>query len=151
MRTAASWGPGRAATSTGYNPTTQPKLWVARPKHAGGTPWARAVTEDCVAIARAEHAKGAKYPELLYNSRLRLTTLACETGGRWSDLTANVVRLLAKAKARQAPEGQRSALSAAWASRWWSLLSVAFQNALASTLVDDKPLLLDGVDDLEPL
>ena len=124
---------------------------MVSPLHANGTPWARAATEDGVAIARAEHAKGAKYPELLYSNRLRLTILACETGGRWSDLTVNVVRLLAKAKARQAPEGQRGTQAAAWASRWWSLLSVASQNALASTLVDDKPLLLDGVDDFEPL
>ena len=86
----------------------------------------------------------------MHNDRLRLTTLATETGGRWSDTCVKVVRLLARAKARQAPEEQRAKVAAAWASRWWSLLVIAGRNCLASTLVDDAPLLLDGTDGEEP-
>ena len=62
------------------------------------------------------------------------------------------MRLLAKAKARSQPEERRSRLAACCASRWWNLLAVTGRNAMAATLVDDKPLLgqLDGVDGDEP-
>ena len=65
----------------------------------------------------------------------------------------HVVRQLAKAKARTQPEERRARLAACWASRWWNLLTVTSRNALASTLVDDKPLLglLNGVDGEEPV
>ena len=36
-------------------------------------------------------------------------------------------------------------------SRWWGMLAVAGRNALAGTLVDDAPNLLDGLDGQEPL
>ena len=62
-----------------------------------------------------------------------------------------MIRLLAKAKARQAPEERRAKVAAAWAARWWSLLSIAARNTLAATLADDKPKALDGFDGEEPL
>ena len=124
---------------------------MTAPLHADGTPWVHAATTDGVAIARGEDNKKRTYPDLVNNGRLRLTTLACETGGRWSSTCAYVVRQLARAKARQAPEERRTRVAAAWASRWWNLLAIAGRNALATTLVDDTPGLLDGVDGDEPL
>ena len=103
-----------------------------------------------MALARGERSKLRTYPELVANNQLRLTTLACETGGRWSATCGHVVRELAKAKARQAPEETRARVAAGWAARWWSLLAVAGRNALAATLVDDKPHTLDGVDGETP-
>ena len=82
---------------------------------------------------------------------MRLTVLACETGGRWSQTCLTVVRLLARAKARNAPEEAQARVAAAWASRWWSLLAIAGRNTLAATIVDDAPQLLDGVDGETPL
>ena len=132
---------------------------MVSPLHADGTPWAgegrgdnrtNAATHDGVAIVRGEREKIRKYPELVNNARLRLTTLANETGGRWSTTCTKVIRLLAKAKARNAPEDRRGLVAAAWASRWWGMLSIAGRNALAATLVDDKPQLLDGCDCEEP-
>ena len=128
------------------------------PLHADGRPWVNAdnglgdaATTDGVAIARGERDKARTYPDLVNNNRLRLTTLACETGGKWSTTCLKVIRLLAKAKARQAPEARRARVAAAWASRWWSLLSVAARNTLAATLADEKPRTLDGFDGEEPL
>ena len=123
---------------------------MTAPLHADGRPWLHADTTDGVAVARGEDKKLRTYPELVNNSRLRLTTLACETGGRWSVTCCYVVRQLATAKARQAPEEKRSKVAAGWASRWWGMLSVAGRNALAGTLVDDAPSLLDGTDGQEP-
>ena len=124
---------------------------MVSPLHTDGTPWPRAAAVDGVAIQRAEREKERTYHDLLGSSRLRLTTLATETGGRWSDQAVTLVRLLAKSKARQAPEAQQQQAAAAWASRWWSLLSITARNALASTLVDDKPLAFEASDDVEPL
>jgi len=124
---------------------------MTSPLHANGTPWAHANTTDGVAIARGEKDKRDTYPDLVNNGRLRLTTLATETGGRWSSTCMTVVRLLARAKARPVPEERRARVAAAWASRWWSLLAIAARNTLAATLVDDKPKLLDGFDAEEPL
>ena len=124
---------------------------MTAPLHADGTPWVHAATTDGVAIARGEDNKKRTYPDLVNNGRLRLTTLAYETGARWSSTCAYVVRQLARAKARQAPEERRTRVAAAWASRWWNLLAIAGRNALATTLVDDAPGLPDGVDGEEPL
>ena len=124
---------------------------MTSPLHADGRPWRYADTTDGVAIARGEEEKRTKYPDLVNNSRLRLTALACETGGRWSQTCLTVVRLLARAKARNAPEEAQARVAAAWASRWWSLLAIAGRNTLAATIVDDAPQLLDGVDGETPL
>jgi hypothetical protein len=123
---------------------------MGSPLHTDGTPWPRAAVEDGVAIRRLEIAKEATYRDLVGSPSLRLTTLATETGGRWSKQTVTLVRLLAKAKARQAPEPQRQRVAAAWANRWWSYLAVTARNALAATLVEDAPQVLDGLDDVEP-
>jgi len=123
---------------------------MGAPLHANGLPWDGAADTDGVAIIRLERRKRTTYPELVDSNRLRLTTLACETGGRWSKECVTTVRKLANAKARSAREDQQAKLAAAYAKRWWCLLSVAAQNALAASLANDKPRLSDGVDGEEP-
>ena len=123
---------------------------VVSPLHADGTPWRKADVEAGVAIQRGEKNKRDTYSDLVDSDRLRLTTLACETGGRVSSETVEVMTALAKAKARQAPERLRTAVQLGYARRWWAMLGVAVQDALASTLVEDAPELLDGVDGEEP-
>ena len=78
------------------------------------------------------------------SSRCRLVTLACEVGGRWSDTCVALVRALAARKAEEAPALLRASARMAWASRWWALLSVAQQIALAATLSEDALGGLDG-------
>ena len=60
--------------------------------------------EPGLSIARAEAQKTAAYSELVDSPSVRLLTLACETGRRWSDACAAVVRQLAAAGARSAPQ-----------------------------------------------
>ena len=81
---------------------------------------------------------------------MKLTTLACEVGGRWSNNCANILANLAAARARAAPRHLQLAARLAFESRWWALLSCAQQDALAATLVDDGVLLLDGHDGAIP-
>jgi hypothetical protein len=118
---------------------------MVSPLHADGTPWDDADYVDGVAIARAEEAKRDTYPELVASSRCRLVVLACETGGRWSDTCSALLRALAAKKAEDAPPLLRGAARQAWVARWYALLSVAQQTALAATLAEDVPSTLDGV------
>ena len=123
---------------------------VVSPLHADGRPWPRAATSDGVAIRRAELAKRRTYPELVDSSEVRLITLACEVGGRWSSTVADVLRRMGASRARSAPQAIQASARGAWARRWGGLLSVGVQSALAATLVDDVPLELDGIDELAP-
>ena len=118
--------------------------------HADGQPWAGAAERDGVAIQRGERAKRTTYPELVGSSVVRLVTLACEAGGRWSDECRSVLRDLAAFRARSAPPMLQRAARSAWLLRWSALLSVAQQDALAATLVDDVPVELDGTDGEPP-
>ena len=68
--------------------------------------------------------------------------LAGEVGGRWSETCGWFVRALAAFRARAAPRALRRSAEHAWQARWWALLSVAPQDALASTFVDDAPRVL---------
>ena len=123
---------------------------MVSPLHTDGEPWPRAEHEDGVALERAEARKRATYPELVDSERCRLVVLACETGGRWSPVCLDLVRDLAASKARGAPETLQASLRVAWAARWWALLSVAAQEALAASLVEPALQLLDGWDAAEP-
>ena len=76
--------------------------------------------------------------------RCQLIVLACETGGRWSDTCAWLVKELVREKSAQAPPRLRRSTARAWEARWWGMLAVAVQNSVAATLVDDAPHLLHG-------
>ena len=119
---------------------------LVSPLHGTGEPWPRAATVDAVALGRAEADKRTTYPELVDSGVVRLATVACEVGGRWSPAALCLLRQAAAARARQSPAMLQASAAAAWRSRWLSLLSVAQQDALAASLVDDGLLLLDGRD-----
>ena len=119
------------------------------PLRADGRPWNRADIEPELSIARAEAQKKATYSELVDSPSVRLLTLACETGGRWSDTCAEVVRWLAAARPRSAPQYLQVSARRTYEARWWALLSIVQQDALAGTLTDDSLATLDGHDDAE--
>ena len=117
---------------------------LASPLHANGTARPGADEHAGTAIAASEDAKAVKYPELCNSQRVRLMVLASEVGGRWSDASLDFVRRLAAAKAAGAPPPLREATATALQARWWALLAVATQDALAATLLGDAPHLLHG-------
>ena len=82
---------------------------------------------------------------------LCLVAAACETGGRWIASTATLLRGLAHARARDDPGRLKFAAARGWEKRWWALISIAAQDALAATLVDDTEVLLDGHDGVKPV
>ena len=80
----------------------------------------------------------------MHSARVRLVVLACEVGGRWSEASLRFVRGLAAYRARTAPRALRRSVEHAWQARGWAILTVAVQDALCSTLVDDAPRFLHG-------
>ena len=95
-------------------------------------------------IAAAEKDTPKAYPELVSSATCQLVVLACEVGGRWSDTCAWLVKEAARRKNEKAPARLRRATARASEARWWGTLSVAVQDTLASTLVDDALHLLHG-------
>ena len=90
-----------------------------------------------VSLDKAGNSKNKKYREAAERrGDVKLVTLACEVGGRWSEACVEWVRRLAQYKADQQPMHLRRATQYAWSARWWSLLSVAAQRAFAFSLLD---------------
>ena len=73
-----------------------------------------------------------------------LVVLACEVGGRWGDAATKYVAQLVRQRVRSAPALMRSSAGAAWRSRWWGLLSIAAQDALAASLLREGHRALGG-------
>ena len=61
-----------------------------------------------------------------------------EVGGRWSEETANFLRLLAVAKARSETPLRRRRVEQAWRLRWSSMLACTVGRALAASLLDQR-------------
>ena len=112
---------------------------IVSPLTRNGIPHARSADHDGTRLLIAERRKKARYPEILRGRGTRLLVLGCEVGGRWSQDTGFLVRELARLRARACPAALRSAASGAWQRRWWCLLSVASQMALAQTMLDMRP------------
>ena len=123
---------------------------LVSPLHCDGKPWPKADAVPGVSLNRGTESKASTYPELVDSDVVKLTTLACEVGGRRSTSCADILAQLAAARARAAPRHLQLAARLAFESRWWALLSCAQQDALAATLVDDGILLLDGHDGAVP-
>ena len=106
--------------------------------------------EDGVALAQARHRKETTYPELLASDRCRLVVVGHETGGRWSEEAADFVDKLAKAKAREAPRVLQASAWFSWQRRWTTLVSMAAQDALATTLLTGSTEDLKYLEGLTP-
>ena len=74
----------------------------------------------------------------------QLVVLACEVGGRWNDDALRFVRRCARLRAQDAPALLRASASLAWGNRWWGILSVAVQDALAATLSLEGHMAMGG-------
>jgi hypothetical protein len=111
----------------------------------------RAATHPGEAIHRREQVKYEKYHEFHSNRiapQAYFIPLVCEVGGRWGDICGEVVRLLAKGKSRDAPACLGKSVEYAFLSRWWAMLSVTAQSALAASLLDT--IEFNAPDELHP-
>ena len=107
------------------------------PLKVDGSPHPKACTVPGGAIERGEKRKPQQYREAWQaRGRVRLLTLACETGGRWSDQCVDFVRMLAKHKAKEAPPILQRSAEYGWQSRWWTLLSCSAHRTFAASITE---------------
>ena len=114
---------------------------IVSPLHRDGTPWPDTPDEDGTSFERAIRQKEDTYPELSdpkpYGD---LTVLACEVGGRWHGGATSIVSRLVDTKTQSVPPILLFAARLAYHRRWWSLLAVALQRTVATTLLDHPRL-----------
>ena len=102
------WGGAQVAVDT----------TLVSPVRSDGAPRRRADVVPGIALVAARQDKERTYPELLAACRCRLTVLALEVGGRWSDEAVKFIRLLSKVRARSAPAVLCRATAHAFVMRW---------------------------------
>ena len=107
---------------------------VVSPLRRDGRDRPRAAAEDGASLAHARRRKERTYPELGQHGT-SLVVLGCEGGGRWKDEALDFVRRLARLRAAQAPAILRARVASAYTRRWWCLLGIAVQDALAATVL----------------
>ena len=95
-------------------------------------------------LSQAVATKRRKYADVVSSGDASLLVLGCETYGRWCADAVNIVRELVALKAREAPPAMRGCARYAWSQRWWALVSVGTQRAVA------EALLRHGGPDLQP-
>ena len=111
----------------------------------------KAGTQAGVALERATAKKHKTYPEFTSYSiapKAKFYPLPCEVGGRWGSECLEIVRLLAKCKARDEPDCLRRSVELGKSARWWAMLSVTAQSVFAASLLDNFSF--QAVDDLTP-
>ena len=112
----------------------------------------RAATENGAVLEKAVRDKQTKYEDVAESPLADLVVLACEVGGRWHDEALGWVRRLAKHKAREQHPLLRRSVELAWADRWYAMLGVCAQDALAASLLahHGRKLVVDDNTALEP-
>ena len=106
--------------------------WCRRSPARGSRNLARP-TSTALPFGQQSDAKPRPYPELQKEGPQRLVVLGSEVGGRFNGDAHCLLRDLVRVRACRAPPALRSAAASGWTRRWWSMLSVAVQQAVAST------------------
>ena len=107
---------------------------VLSPLHRDGTAWDGAATTDGVRLAAAMARKQRPYHELAgANPWGKLTVLAGEIGGRWNTTVVSVLRTLVRARTDRVHPVLKRAAAVGWHRRWWGLIGITLQDALAAS------------------
>ena len=95
-----------------------------------------AATTDGFVFAKARRDKHDAYPELFReNARHKFLVLGTEVGGRFSEESVDLVRQLIDNKARHLSADDSKLFKLIYYRRWWGILSVATQRAVAMNLL----------------
>ena len=108
---------------------------LVSPLTAAAEPRRRGGRYAAAALHTARQNKQRTYPELLGSARCRLVVLGMEVGGRWSQESADFLRLLAQHKARAVPAPLQQATVTSLISRWSAILAHAGMHAFAASLL----------------
>ena len=123
------------------------------PLKTNGQPHPNATRKAGSTFAAVEKRKKQRqYPELTNDGPLRLAVAAIETGGRMNNELKSIIDAAATLRARQEADRNQLATHTLFRNRWTTMLSIATQNALAATILDEGTTLLDAPDKhMEPL
>ena len=112
---------------------------------SAGEARAGAASADGSSLAQAIAVKRRKYGDVMSSHVADLVVLGCEVYGRWSPEAVDLVQELVALKAQEAPPSMRGCAKAAWSQRWWAVISVGVQRAIAEALLSPA----NGID-LQP-
>jgi len=98
-----------------------------------GQPRPGAADTDGAVLQVAERRKRSTYLELCRCGPQELVVLGSRGGGRWNGEACRFVHHLLNVPSHRAPPALRRAAAAGWSRRWWGVLGVAVQQAVAST------------------
>ena len=101
----------------------------------GGEARPGTATRDAGTIDAAVARKRRKYADVHTSAQACLLVLGCEVYGRWCEDAVRIVREMAALKAREAPPLLRGCAKHAWSNRWWSIVGVGVQRAIAESLL----------------
>ena len=100
-----------------------------------GVPHAAAVHNEGGALSQAVARKRRRYQDVVQHGGSSFVVLGCEVYGRWCSDAVQLMRELIALKARQAPPALQRSAANAWSNRWWSLVAVGTQRAVAESLL----------------
>ena len=103
--------PGTAVITKFFHENSMSHRWASEPRSKAGH-YAGAAVQD------ARGAKGRTYPEFLQTRRCKLSVLAIDIGGRWSQETTTFLRLFAQAKARTIPTRLKASFTNVLLHQW---------------------------------
>ena len=109
------------------------------PVSGDGRPKPKAADEDGAAVAEAERKNREEdYPDVEASPHACLLSLGVETYGRWNPHSQQLLTQLARKKARGVADELRRTTERAYMARWWSLLAVALQRAVAEAVLRES-------------
>ena len=97
----------------------------------GGAGW---FNHDLRGIRCPSRLRERRDCDLVESNRCEFLVLAAGTGGRWHEDCIRLVTALARYRAASEPAVLRRSMQLAFQRRWWSLLSVALHNSIATAL-----------------
>ena len=94
-----------------------------------------AASTDGSVLQMAVNRKRQHHRDVIATPGAAFLVLGCEVYGRWSQDALHIMRELSALKGTEAPESLRQSARHGWASRWWALVSVGTQRAIAEALL----------------
>ena len=107
---------------------------IVSPISAEGVPHPGCARDAGEVFASAEAAILRDYGDVARGGRATLLCLASSVGGRWNPATHGLLHALVEDRARQQPAVLRRSVALALTRRWWAVLSIARDEALAASL-----------------
>ena len=127
-----------ASASRGLG-TCAPTCWVSSFGQCTRDAGPGSAVEDGAALSRKEASnREVDYPDVEAAPDAALLCLAVEVFGRWGKHPLRLVRELIRRRVEGLPPVLRAASVQAYSRRWWSILGVAVQRAVAETALRES-------------